>query len=93
MADTELTAQPAAAPLYALLPPAIRQILLFVGVAAAVAIGVAMALWSQGENYTPLYSGLGDRDLGEITAQLDSAKVPYKLDSGNGSLLVPADRK
>ena len=93
MADTELTAQPAAAPLYALLPPAIRQILLFVGVAAAVAVGVAMALWSQGENYTPLYSGLGDRDLGEITAQLDSAKVPYKLDSGNGSLLVPADRK
>ena len=91
MADAET--QPAAAPLYTLLPPAIRQILLFVGVAAAVAIGVAMALWSQGENYTPLYSGLGDRDLGEITAQLDSAKVPYKLDSGNGSLLVPADRK
>ena len=91
MADAET--QPTAAPLYALLPPAIRQILLFVGVAAAVAVGVAMALWSQGENYTPLYSGLGDRDLGEITAQLDSAKVPYKLDSGNGSLLVPADRK
>ena len=91
MADAEI--QPASAPLYALLPPAIRQILLFVGVAAAVAVGVAMALWSQGENYTPLYSGLGDRDLGEIAAQLDSAKVPYKLDSGNGSLLVPADRK
>ena len=52
-----------------------------------------MVLWSQGENYTPLYSGLGDRDLGEITAQLDSAKVPYKLDSGNGGLLVPADHK
>jgi len=92
MADAE-TSQPTAAPLYALLPPAIRQILLFVGVAAAVAVGIAMALWSQGENYTPLYSGLGDRDLGEITAQLDSAKVPYKLDSGSGSLLVPADRK
>jgi len=93
MADIEQSAQPTAAPLYALLPPAIRQMLLFVGVAAAVAVGVAMALWSQGENYTPLYSGLGDRDLGEIAAQLDSAKVPYKLDSGNGSLLVPADRK
>ena len=73
MADIEHSAQPAAAPLYTLLPPAIRQMLLFVGVAAAVAVGVAMALWSQGENYTPLYSGLGDRDLGEIAAQLDSA--------------------
>ena len=91
----EIAEQPApiTAPLYALLPPAVKQILLFVGVAAAVAVGVAMALWSQGENYTPLYSGLADRDVGEITAQLDSANIPYKLDSGSGALLVPADRK
>ncbi|HVY64331.1 MAG TPA: flagellar basal-body MS-ring/collar protein FliF [Gammaproteobacteria bacterium] len=93
MAEPAERSAPAAAPLYALLPPAVRQILLFVGLAAAVAVGVAMALWSQGENYTPLFSGLADRDLGEITAQLDSAKVPYKLDAANGSLLVPADRK
>jgi flagellar M-ring protein FliF len=52
-----------------------------------------MVLWSQGENYTPLYSGLADRDLGEITAQLDGANVPYRLDPRSGSLLVPADRK
>jgi flagellar M-ring protein FliF len=76
-----------------MLPPAFKQILLLVGLAAAVAAGVAMVLWSQGENYTPLYSGLADRDLGEITAQLDGANVPYRLDSGSGSLLVPADRK
>jgi flagellar M-ring protein FliF len=93
MAETIEQSAPTTAPLYALLPPAVKQILLFVGVAAAVAVGVAMALWSQGENYTPLYSGLADRDVGEITAQLDGANIPYKVDSGNGSLLVPADRK
>ena len=96
MADTESNANAAGGitlPLYALLPPAVKQILLLVGLAAAVAAGVALVLWSQGENYTPLYSGLADRDVGEITAQLDSANVPYELDSATGSLLVPADRK
>jgi flagellar M-ring protein FliF len=97
MADTESPVSAAAGgttlPLYALLPPALKQILLLVGLAAAVAAGVAMVLWSQGENYTPLYSGLADRDIGEITAQLDSANVPYEIDPATGSLLVPADRK
>jgi flagellar M-ring protein FliF len=97
MADTDSTASAASggfsAPLYALLPPALKQLLLLVGLAAAVAAGVAMVLWSQGENFTPLYSGLADRDIGEITAQLDSANVPYELDPATGSLLVPADRK
>jgi flagellar M-ring protein FliF len=96
MADTESTASAATGtslPLYALLPPAVKQILLLVGLAAAVAAGVAMVLWSQGDNYTPLYSGLADRDVGDITAQLDSAGVPYRFDAGSGSLLVPADRK
>jgi flagellar M-ring protein FliF len=98
MAETESSANAASGggvsmPLYALLPPALKQILLLVGLAAAVAAGVAMVLWSQGENYTPLYSGLADRDIGEITAQLDSANVPYELDPGTGSLLVPAERK
>jgi flagellar M-ring protein FliF len=92
MADSETTAA-TSLPLYALLPPAFRQILLLVGLAAAVAAGVAMVLWSQGDNYTPLYSGLADRDLGEITAQLDSADVPYEVDPGSGTLLVPAERK
>jgi flagellar M-ring protein FliF len=98
MADTEVTANAASSgalslPLYALLPPAVKQILLLVGLAAAIAAGIAMVLWSQGENYTPLYSGLADRDIGEITAQLDSATVPYEIDPATGSLLVPADRK
>jgi len=95
MAETPESANSAAAtaPLYAMLPPAVKQILLLVGLAGAIAAGVAMVLWSQGENYTPLYSGLADRDIGEITAQLDSANVRYKVDAATGGLLVPADRK
>jgi flagellar M-ring protein FliF len=91
MADVDQTAR--STPLYALLPPAVKQILLLVGLAAAVAAGVALVLWSQGGNYTPLYSGLSERDIGEITAQLDGAGVKYKLDPGSGGLLVPSDKK
>ena len=91
MADIDQTAS--ATPLYALLPPALKQILLLVGLAAAVAAGVALVLWSQGGNYTPLYSGLSERDIGEITAQLDGSGVKYKLDPANGGLLVPSDKK
>jgi len=91
MADVDQTAR--STPLYALLPPAVKQILLLVGLAAAVAAGVALVLWSQGGNYTPLYSGLSERDIGEITAQLDGAGVKYKLDPSSGGLLVPSDKK
>lgn len=91
MADVDQSAR--STPLYALLPPAVKQILLLVGLAAAVAAGVALVLWSQGGNYTPLYSGLSERDIGEITAQLDGAGVKYKLDPTSGGLLVPSDKK
>jgi flagellar M-ring protein FliF len=91
MAETEQS--PRTAPLYAMLPPALKQILLLVGLAAAIAAGIALVLWSQGENYTPLYSGLQDRDVGEITAELDGMNVPYKLDPSGAGVLVPADRK
>ena len=79
-------------PLYAQLPPAARQVLLLIGLAAAVAAGVALVLWSQGTQYSALYTGLADRDAGEIAAMLDASGVPYKLDAA-GALSVPADRK
>src|SRR5690554_975960 len=80
-------------PLYAQLPPAVRQVGLLVGLAAAVAAGVALVLWSQGPNFSPLYSGLTERDSAEIVALLDGAGVPYRLDPASGGVLVPADRK
>lgn len=82
-----------ALPRYAQLPVAVRQVALLVGLAAAVAAGVALALWSRTPDYAPLYSGLADRDAADIVSLLDTAKIPYKLEPGSGSLMVPADRK
>lgn len=80
-------------PLYAQLPPAIRQIGMLVAIAAAVAAGVALVLWSQGETFTPLYTGLADRDASEVVALIEAADVEYRLDPATGSVLVPVERK
>jgi flagellar M-ring protein FliF len=71
----------------------LRPLLLLLGVAAAVAAGVGIALWSQQPTYKLLVPNLAPADLGEVTAALDQAKIAYKLGgSSDNSVLVPADR-
>jgi flagellar M-ring protein FliF len=70
--------------------PATRQLLLLVGMAAAVALGVAVVLWSRGPNWGLLYAGLGQQDAAAITQALQSTNTPYKLGDDGGSIMVPA---
>jgi flagellar M-ring protein FliF len=71
---------------------AVRQILLLVGLAAAIAAGIALALWSQGTNYSTLYSGLAERDVSSIVSTLEASDIPYELDPVSGGVMVPAAR-
>lgn len=69
----------------------LRQIGLMIGLAASVAIGFWVVLWTQGEDYRPL-SGPGDRfDTAEVAQVLDTFEIPYKIDLASGGLLVPVD--
>jgi flagellar M-ring protein FliF len=70
----------------------LRPLLLLLGVAAAVAAGVGIALWSQQPTYKLLAPNVAPSELGEITAALAQAQIEYKLDENSGSVLVPADR-
>ena len=70
--------------------PAVRQLVLLVAVAAAVALGVAVVLWSRGPNYALLYAGLDQKDAAAITQQLQSTGTAYKLSSDGTSIMVPA---
>jgi flagellar M-ring protein FliF len=70
----------------------IKPLLLLVGVAAAVAAGVGVMLWSVGPTYSLLYSNISGEDAGQITQALDSARIPYKLDDGGQSISVPAEQ-
>src|SRR3954470_800980 len=70
----------------------LKPLLLLVGVAAAIAAGVGIMLWSIGPTYSLLYSNLAGEDAAQIAQALDSARIPYKLDDGGGSISVPSEQ-
>ena len=72
--------------------PAVRQVLLLIGVAASVAAGFAVVLWSQTPDYTQLYGNLEARDAAEVAEALRSAEIPHKLNTDAGSISVPATK-
>lgn len=82
----------AALPRPTLIPPSLKPLLLLIGVAAAVAAGVGVVLWSKEPTYGLLYGNLGEQDSAQIAQALDAAAIPYKLDSVSGAIMVPSDR-
>ena len=68
--------------------PALRQIGLMVGLAGSVALGVAVALWSQTPTYSLLYGNLSQRDAAEVTDALQKSNIPFKIDETSGALMV-----
>jgi flagellar M-ring protein FliF len=75
-----------------MIPPVLRPLLLLIGVAAAVAAGVGVVLWSKEPTYGLLYGNLGEQDSAQIAQALDTNGIPYKLDSVSGAIMVPSDR-
>lgn len=72
--------------------PAVRQLALLVGLALAVAGGVALFSWSQQPGYVPVYPGLAEKDAGEAADALRAAGLPVKLDPASGTVIVPGDK-
>lgn len=72
--------------------PLQRKLALGGGVAAMLAIIVAMVMWSQQADYKVLYANLSDKDGGAIIAQLSTMNIPYKHSDGGNAILVPADK-
>ena len=74
-----------------LIPPGLKPLVMLIGIAAAVAAGVGIVLWSKEPTYSLLYGNLGQQDAAQIAQALDTNGVPYKLE-GSGTITVPADR-
>lgn len=70
----------------------VRQLLLMGGLAASIALGVVIVMWSQQPNYVMLYGGLSNQDALDVTNSLDQSGIPYKLTSSSGTILVPGSR-
>ena len=69
----------------------LRQVGLMVGLAASVAIGFAVVLWSQQPDYRPLYGSLSGMDSKQIMETLAAADIAYTVEPNSGALLVKAD--
>jgi flagellar M-ring protein FliF len=69
----------------------LRQIGLLVGLAASVAIGFAVVLWSQQPDYRPLYGSLDGMDASQVMETLSAADIKYTVEPNSGALLVQAD--
>lgn len=63
--------------------PALRQLAVLAGIAAAVAIGLLIWSWSQKPGYVPVYANLSDKDAAELADALRAADIPMRLDGGN----------
>ncbi len=67
--------------------PAVRQLISLIGLAAAVAAGFAIVLWSQTPQFTQLHGDMSPAEAAEVTEALQSEDIDYKLNS-NGTVLV-----
>ncbi len=70
----------------------VRQIAVMIGIAASVALGVAVVLWSQSPNMAPLYGNLAEKDASQVLEALQKTGVEYNVDPASGTIMVPAGK-
>lgn len=70
----------------------LRPLMLLVGIALAVSLGVGVMLWWKGPDWSLLYGNLSAADAGQVTQALTSANISYKISEANGAILVPAEK-
>ncbi|MDI9817656.1 MULTISPECIES: flagellar basal-body MS-ring/collar protein FliF [unclassified Legionella] len=68
-----------------------RQLGLLFGLAASVAIGVGVVLWSREPSYMPVYNEVSTRDAADIVDLLQRNGIPFKVEQNKGTILVATD--
>lgn len=68
--------------------PIVRQLGVMIGIAASVALGIAVVLWSQTPSYSVLYGNLAPKDATEVVAALEQNGIPYKVNDATGAVMV-----
>ena len=71
---------------------AVRHFSKLIGLAAAIAIGMVVVLWSAEPNYAPLNSDMTGKDAAQAADILMSRDIDFKLDAASGTLLVDQGR-
>ncbi|NNM66086.1 MAG: flagellar M-ring protein FliF [Burkholderiales bacterium] len=69
-----------------------QRFALLAGLAALVALIVAILLWSRSQGYEVLYTNLSERDGGDVIAELQKLNIRYKITGGGAVIQVPSDQ-
>jgi flagellar M-ring protein FliF len=67
----------------------LRQFGLLAGLAASVALGVYIVLWSQTPNYGILFTNLNNSDQSQVVEELQRGNINYRIDTSSGAVMVP----
>ncbi|SDU14280.1 flagellar basal-body MS-ring/collar protein FliF [Halopseudomonas salegens] len=71
--------------------PMLKQFGLLIGLAASVAIGFAVVLWSQEPEWRPLYNNMETYDAGQVVELLQQSRIRYRVEPNSGALLVRSE--
>jgi flagellar M-ring protein FliF len=69
----------------------LRQIGLMLTLAVSVAIGFAIVMWMQGEDYRPVYGRMDNLDAGSVIDVLEQNRIKFKIDENSGAILVASE--
>jgi flagellar M-ring protein FliF len=70
----------------------VKQIGLMVGLAASIALGLGVVLWSQEPDFRPLYTDISHLEAGQVSDILQRENIRFKVDTGSGMILVESDK-
>ncbi|GGX50687.1 flagellar basal-body MS-ring/collar protein FliF [Saccharospirillum salsuginis] len=65
-----------------------RQFGLLIGLAASIALGLAVVLWSQKETYRPLMNSANSYSANEVIEVLQANRIDFDIDPASGVVLV-----
>ena len=72
--------------------PGRSKLALAVGIAALLAVIVALSLQTKDSDYRLLFPGLSEKDGGQIIEKLQQLNVPYRIGDGANMIMVPANK-
>lgn len=72
--------------------PIMKQVTFLLAIAASLALGGYVLMWSLTPNYQVLFAGMEAKESAEVVALLQQSDVDYKLDAITGAVLVPASK-
>lgn len=72
--------------------PVMKQLGFLLAIAASIALGGYVLMWSQTPSYQVLFNGMDSKESSEVVAVLQQSNIKYKLDPRTGAVMVPTSK-